>query len=81
MKRETPSPIPLAKVSAKWLATKRKCVVDFGYALRADAGTGIEFKSHREDNAWLPLPLPRGATCFESAADRDAILAKLQGVQ
>ena len=70
-------PITREQVTTRWLKARREVVVDYGYALRAGEGNAIEFKSLNPDNAWLPLPLPRGAMTFATAADRDAVLKVL----
>ena len=61
-----------------WIAERREVIAREGYALRAGAGACIEIKS-LITNEWLRLALLDKATAFASEADRDAVLAQLQG--
>ncbi len=74
-----PAPIALDQVTPQWIEERREIVVRDGFALRAGAPRRtIEIKSLRT-NEWCVLTLPGGAFEFVELADRDAVLARLQG--
>lgn len=71
-------PVTAAECSAEWVALRRAILVRDGQACRAGLGLTIEIKSLRT-NEWHPLALPGEGVRFVSPADRDAVLAQLEG--
>lgn len=82
------APINADSCDAEWIETRRAIIARDGYAARAGevgvdlAGTPytIELKS-LTTNEWGRLTLPGGGTVFATAADRDAVLVRLQRSQ
>jgi hypothetical protein len=68
--------IRLDEVPADWPGTVREIAVRTGQAVRAGANNTIEVKS-LTTNRWCILQLPGGGGAFVTAADRDAVLAKI----
>ncbi len=83
---KTPDPITVEQITPEWIALRREVIVRDGYAVRAgEVGVDlsgepftIELKS-LTTNQWGAIVLPGGAIAFTTAADRDAVLRKLQG--
>lgn len=82
------TPITAADCDAEWIATRREIIARSGYAVRARGVGSIEIKSltpvehlashdRLRVNQWLPLMLPNEASCFATAAERDAVLQQL----
>ena len=82
----TKEPATLAQCDQEWIAVRRGVIVRDGYATRAGevgvdlagAPFTIELKS-LTTNEWSRLMLPGETTVFATAADRDAVLKRLQG--
>lgn len=73
-----PRTITADAIPAKWLHDVRRCVVEQGIELRPGLAS-IEGRAPRRSMAWLLLILPHNGWEFESAADRDKVLAMLEG--
>lgn len=71
-------PITAASVPDEWISDVREILVRDGQAIRAGDGPSIEAKSLRT-NKWGRLMLPGSGTTFTDVAERDVVLAKLDG--
>lgn len=82
-------PVTAADCDAEWIALRRDIIAHEGRAVRAGEAPTIEIKTIAQvehlaahdplrANAWCVLALPNEATCFATAADRDAVLQQLQ---
>lgn len=78
MPASTVPPIAASDLPPDWIPLRREIIVRDGVAVRAGAGASIEVKS-LTTNEWCRLTLHGGAQAFVTFADRDAVLAQLQG--
>lgn len=76
----TPAPISLDQVPAGWIADRRVVALREGHAIRTGAGRSIEVQSINTGR-WHWLTLPTGAIEFTTTAERDTVLAQLQGIK